>query len=436
MLTRRTFLWNLLALVAAFFTYYCMYAFRKPFSVLEFEGQWLGMGLKEVVVVSQMLGYTTAKFLGTRLCSGLHREGVFKALSACIAGALLGLLMMATLPIEWAFACMFLNGLSLGMVWGIVMRPLEGRTSSEFLMAGLCCSFIVASGDVKSVSKWLLEQSWFDSLSGGNPLWMPVTVGFMFLLPFAAASLLLVRVPKPDQSDIAARGERHAMTKQQCVLFMKRWAQVLIPLAVVYLMLTAYRDYRDNFQADLLGELGVHEVEVFSQIERVVAFVVVSITALVMLFKKHLNALRASMLVMALGLVLCVVATLLRQFEYIEATSWMVATGIGAYLCYIPFNCILFERMVALTKSPGNAVFAIMLFDGIGYIGSMTLTFTSGMLGATSRLQFFDDYSIIMGIIGVAAILWSFVGISNVTSLGGSRKPTRRSSKAQISVAS
>lgn len=413
-LRSRRHLLNILAIAAAFFTYYCMYAYRKPFSVLPYEGEWFGLGLKELIVIAQILGYTAAKFIGTKICAGLHRERVFHGLVVCVFAALSSLLLMAFLPLDWAFLCMFLNGLSLGMVWGMVMRPLEGRNASEFLMAGLCCSFIVASGDVKSVGKWVLDQEWFVSMSGGNSLWMPFTVGLLFLLPFLASAFALHRLPKPTAADISARGERHAMNREQSIAFTKRCVQVLIPLGIVYFMLTAYRDYRDNFQADLLSELGMDGSSIFSDIERIVAFVVVAITALLILFREHINALRASLAVMAMGLLLCVLMTSLRQMGHVSPTSWMIATGIGTYLCYIPFNCVLFERIVALTKSPGNAVFAIMLFDGIGYLGSIALTLVGGMLGSVSRLTFFDTYTWMLGIVGILAMVWSIIGLQKI----------------------
>ena len=50
---------------------------------------------------------------------------------------------------------MFINGLPLGMVFGLVMAYLEGRRQTEMLAAVLCASFIVSSGFVKSVGKWL-----------------------------------------------------------------------------------------------------------------------------------------------------------------------------------------------------------------------------------------------------------------------------------------
>src|SRR5688500_1404923 len=64
----------LYATVAAFSTYFCMYAFRKPFAVATFAGQTLGdseVNLKTAFVISQILGYALSKFLGIKVCSEL-----------------------------------------------------------------------------------------------------------------------------------------------------------------------------------------------------------------------------------------------------------------------------------------------------------------------------------------------------------------------------
>jgi len=295
------------------------------------------------------------------------------------------------------------------------MRPLEGRGTSEFLMAGLCCSFIVASGDVKSTGKAILDNPWFTE-TFSSELWMPFVTGAIYLVPFAVAAFLLSRIPKPSLEDVQDRSERGAMTKQQRTAFLKKFATVLVPLAIVYFFLTAYRDYRDSFQADLLAELGEKDSSIFSEIERWVGFVVLAVMAFLMLFRRHILAMRVTIAVMLIGLGLCIGATLLRQGDQLTAKHWMMATGIGGYLCYIPFNCILFERFVALTKSPGNAVFAIMLFDALGYIGSVGLTLTADFLGAESRIAFFDAYTWVLSAVSIACLIFTFMWIGRYRS--------------------
>lgn len=79
---------------------------------------------------------------------------------------------------------MFLNGLPLGMIWGIVFSYLEGRKTTEILGIILCTSFIVSSGVVKSAGMWIM-QYW-----GVSEFWMPVVTGALFLLPLLVLFLL------------------------------------------------------------------------------------------------------------------------------------------------------------------------------------------------------------------------------------------------------
>ena len=54
--------------VAAFGTYFCMYAFREPFTAAGYRNVivW-GMGYKTVLVTAQVLGYTFSKFVGIKV---------------------------------------------------------------------------------------------------------------------------------------------------------------------------------------------------------------------------------------------------------------------------------------------------------------------------------------------------------------------------------
>ena len=64
---------TLVASLAAFSTYFCMYAFRKPFAAGAFEGTFPLFGkddpTKTAMVISQILGYALSKFLGIKVCS-------------------------------------------------------------------------------------------------------------------------------------------------------------------------------------------------------------------------------------------------------------------------------------------------------------------------------------------------------------------------------
>ena len=61
---------SLYAVAVAFTTYFCMYAFRKPFAVATFAGVHVGpLGLKSLLVMSQVCGYALSKVAGIKLVS-------------------------------------------------------------------------------------------------------------------------------------------------------------------------------------------------------------------------------------------------------------------------------------------------------------------------------------------------------------------------------
>ncbi|MDP7496735.1 MAG: DUF5690 family protein, partial [Roseibacillus sp.] len=71
---------SLYAVAAAFTAYFCMYAFRKPFAAASYEDTELAVRLlgksldpKTVVVISQIMGYATSKYLGMKFCSEAQR---------------------------------------------------------------------------------------------------------------------------------------------------------------------------------------------------------------------------------------------------------------------------------------------------------------------------------------------------------------------------
>ncbi|MEM9658101.1 MAG: DUF5690 family protein, partial [Planctomycetota bacterium] len=60
---------------AAFGAYFCMYAFRKPFTAASFHGtQAWGFDFKTVVVSTQVVGYMLSKFIGIRVISETPRR--------------------------------------------------------------------------------------------------------------------------------------------------------------------------------------------------------------------------------------------------------------------------------------------------------------------------------------------------------------------------
>lgn len=166
----------------------------------------------------------------------------------------LALVLFAVVPPQWKLLAIFFNGLPLGMVWGMVVWYLEGRRASEFLLAGLSCSFIVSSATVKDVGLFVMD-SWGVSESA-----MPVVTGLLFLGPFLLFVWMLDQIPEPNAADIAERCHREPMDGRRRFAFFGHFLTGMLLLLVAYFFVTAYRDYRDNYGIEIVVGLGLRDV--------------------------------------------------------------------------------------------------------------------------------------------------------------------------------
>lgn len=387
------------AIVAAFSAYFCMYGFRKPFAAATFEGDGVfGFDLKTTLVLSQVIGYTISKFLGVKLVTELAAHRRAAVLVGLVVGAELALLAFGLLPPRLRILAIFCNGLPLGAVWGLVFGFLEGRRTSEILGAGLSASYIVASGAVKTVGAGLL--AW-----GLTEAWMPFVTGLVFLPPFLLAVWMLSQLPPPAPADVEARAQRQPMTGAERRAFFGRFAFGLTALTGLYMLLTAYRDFRDNFAAEIwsaVGESG--KPELFTLSELPVAFAVLVGLALLYRIRDNRRALFAVHGLMGAGTLLIGGATLLYDAQLIGAVTWMVLIGTGLYLAYVPYGAMLFDRLIAASGAAGTAVFMIYVTDAFGYAGSIGVLLYK-LLGQAelSWLAFFRAFSYVTAIVCTAA---------------------------------
>jgi hypothetical protein len=416
------------AVLAAFSTYFAMYAFRKPFAAAKFEGQFfLGtqVALKTAIVISQIIGYALSKYIGIKVCSEVPPGRRAIMLVGLVAWAQAALVLYGLLPNDWKVVAIFFNGLPLGMIWGLVVWYLEGRRTSELLLAGLSLSFIIASGVVKDFGRALMDGAvgqWWQAVPVIGPIiggglgkvsegWMPAIAGFHFLPVFLGSVWLLNQMPRPSVADVAARVEREPMAGASRLAFVKQFAFGLTLLCLAYFFLTAYRDFRDNYQVEIFDGLGYPyktNKAIISQAETVVMFGVMGILALLNLVKDNRRGLLCAFGVMTGGVVLLGVSTALLQRQWISGFWWMTLTGLGSYLAYVPYGSVLFDRLIASTRVVGTAVFAIYLADAIGYTGSVGVQLYKDLAaGSVSRLGFFTGFTWFMCGLGCVCLLGS-----------------------------
>ncbi|MBO9601132.1 MAG: hypothetical protein J7496_01355 [Novosphingobium sp.] len=356
--------------VAAFSAYFAMYAFRKPFAAATFAdhaGWGFALDYKSALLIAQVLGYALSKFIGVRIIAEFGREGRARAIAGLIFGAWIALVLFAVIPAPWNIACLFLNGLPLGMIWGLVFSYVEGRRASEAMGALLCASFIVSSGVVKSVGVLLMQ--W-----GIGEYWMPAATGALFFPLLFLSLWLLERLPPPDARDEAERTARVPMLKGDRARFLATHGVAMALLVSGYVLLTAIRDFRDNFSAELWSAMGFGGVaSVFSASELPVGAITLVALGLLMLIRDNLRALLAMHGIILLGAVLLGASTLAFQAHMLSPLPYMILTGAGLYFAYTPFNAMLFDRMIAAIGHAGNAGFLIYVADAAGYAGSVGL---------------------------------------------------------------
>ncbi|MEC9476784.1 MAG: DUF5690 family protein [Planctomycetota bacterium] len=379
-----------IAVASSFCVYFCMYAFRKPFAAAGWGDEMVGgLTLKSALVIGQLLGYTLAKFISIKVCSELRRSQRVPFLAGLIIVAELALLLLASGSSTLQVVAMFLNGLALGSVWGVVTRYLEGRRTSEMLLAGLSCSFIIASGIVKDVGRWVMSE-------GVSEAWMPFVTGLIFLAPFLFFLWLLDQIPEPDKTDELDRNQRTPMEAEGRMRFILEFLPGMVLLLGGYLLLTVYRDYRDNFGVEIFAGLGyAEEPAIFSRSELWVAFGVLATLMLLSLVRDHRKGLVCSFGLLIVGTLMLGVSVPLYDSGTIDGLQWMVMVGLGAYLAYVPFGSLLFERVMAATRFPGTAVFTICLADAVGYTGSVGMMAGKDLLaGDMEPLVFFRKLTI------------------------------------------
>lgn len=404
---RTNFLFPLFYMAAAFITYCSMYAFRKPFTAGVYEDlQLWGIDYKIILITTQVIGYMLSKFIGIKVVSEMSAARRIASILLLMAIAWVSLLLFGLTPFPYNFIWLFFNGLPLGMIWGLVFAFLEGRRNTELLGAGMSVSFIVASGLVKSVGKFLVED-WQIS-----EFWMPFYTGLLFVPTLLLGVWMLSKIPPPSAEDIAHRTPRVPMNKQERWRFFVKFSPGIILMVLVYIALTIFRDLRDNFAVELWVDLGYGDTpEILLTAEIPIAISVFCIIGLMMFIRNNKTAFYANLLMIALGGVLLFTTTLLFQYQLISPILWMILVGFAMYLAYISYHTMLFERWIALFRHKSNIGFLMYVADAFGYMGSVAILFYKNFGEQSGNwLSFISSISLFIGgitfVLSLAAIVY------------------------------
>lgn len=399
----------LTASFAAFTTYLSMYAFRKPFIAATYDNlEFLGIDYKILLIISQLAGYTLSKYIGIKIIAELKLEDRTRALIFLLSFAWVALFFFAITPYPYNFPFMFLNGLPLGMIWGVVFSYLEGRKFTEVLGAVMASSFIVSSGLVKGVGRYLIDQYHVPEM------WMPFLTGLVFLPILLIGIVLLHKLPPPSKEDIELRTERVPMDRAERKKFFKHFAPGIIFSVLIYVGLTIFRDLRDSFIVEFwngYGYLNTPALLVFSEIP--IAILVLIFVGLMIFIKSNETAFFVNIFVnFFCGLFLLGITILLIMNRF-DPVYWMMMAGFAMYLPYIIFHTVYFERWIAYFKIKSNIGFLMYISDAAGYLGSTCiLLFKNFNSYDISWVDFFKISGLITAILIIVLSLLTYVYFS------------------------
>jgi hypothetical protein len=220
---------------------------------------------------------------------------------------------------------------------------------------------------------------------------MPAAAGAVFFPLLLVSVWMLSQMPPPNAEDEAERVKRAPMDGADRAAFLKAYLPGVVLLVVAYVFLTAFRDFRDNFAAEIWQALGYgKEAGIFTASELPVAVIALAALAAVMVVRDNLRALMVIHGIVFAGFVLLGLATFAFQAGLLAPLPWMILAGAGLYMAYTPFNAMLFDRLIAFSGRVATAGFLIYVADASGYLGSVTLLLVRNFGGFhLNWLQFF-----------------------------------------------
>ena len=377
---------------AALLSYSLVYALRKPYTAASFEGlTFMGSDYKVAVTTIQILGYVIAKFFGIKIISELKKENRFRFFVGSAILAELALVGFGLLEAPYNVAAMFVNGLSLGCMWGVIFSFIEGRKVTDILASLLGVSMVFSSGVAKSFGLFAMNEMQIDQF------WMPAVIGGFALPLLVFMGYMLKRLPQPTAEDIALRNERVVLDGKGRVALFRKYAPILTLLFIGNFMLLVLRDIKEDFLVNIL-DMSNQSSWLFARIDTIVTLIILGIFALFAFFRSNIRALLWLMTLVIAG---CLTMTYV-SFHYetldLKPVTWLFIQSLSLYIAYLTFQTIFFDRFIACFRIKGNVGFFIALIDFIGYLGTVTLLSTKEFLNI--ELEWFALFNHITGIVG------------------------------------
>eukprot|EP00742_Colponemidia_sp_Colp-10_P002156 GILJ01002303.1.p1 GENE.GILJ01002303.1~~GILJ01002303.1.p1 ORF type:complete len:1058 (-),score=108.14 GILJ01002303.1:160-3333(-) len=397
----------------AFAAYTSIYGFRKPWAISPYDTASNGVisDAKAAFSMAQTVGYGIGKFAAIPFVGAIPTDMVPQCLVTVGLFSTLCWFFFGLVGTPYKLVVIALGAIPLAATWSLVFRLIEGRENTELISTLLGCSLVVASGFSKMIGGFV------SNFVGES--WIPFVTALIFLPCFVRIVQALTVFPSRTSEEFDRWGKRQATSFSLQMSFVSQHLVLVGALCLASMAVTAFRDIRDTFQAD------IWQTSPTSSTSSIV-FLFTEIPAMLVTFIL-LNSLRKSArpslsapdvqsifsqlsqlcLVMFAGFALIWVASSLST-EWISVTSWYLLTGIGTYLVYVPLNTVVCDRLTSFFGFHGSSVVLIQIAEAAGYLASVFVFFRKSEIAGRMTMQYLNRTAYLLsgvGLVGVSLTL-------------------------------
>eukprot|EP00004_Rigifila_ramosa_P006543 TRINITY_DN1733_c0_g3_i1.p1 TRINITY_DN1733_c0_g3~~TRINITY_DN1733_c0_g3_i1.p1 ORF type:complete len:479 (-),score=130.96 TRINITY_DN1733_c0_g3_i1:41-1447(-) len=366
-----------------FSAYLCAYFVKAGFFAASFASQpavW-GVDFKAAAIIAQFFGIAVAKLPAGLFLSQIPRSRHALAMAISLGGATASLALLPVLCGRAGSAPMlvfFLNGFCFSWVWGLLILFMEGRKTTEAIIAFVSSSFIMGSGAARAFAAELLAH-------GFSELVMPVLAALFGLCACLLFLVFLSHVPAPSVHDIASRNQRLPISRRDAADFFRVWWPGVLFLTLTHCLLSALRTYRDAFAKEIWAGVGSTIAPGdYVAIELPVALLTLVCIGAIHKIDDNRRAFFVLLCVMAVGILLIGGVTAMFEQGLVSPLSWFVVLGVGLYLAYIPAGAMLFDRLIACIGVSHTSVFLCMASDFVGMLVTVAVLCVSSPAAAAA----------------------------------------------------
>ena len=396
----------------ALLCYSMVYALRKPFTAAAFDHITAGgFSFKTAITISQVLGYMLSKFAGIKIISELNHTHRLRFIAGAATMAAVALVFFGLLPMPYNIAAMFVNGLALGCMWGVIFTFLEGRRVTDMLASILGISMVISSGLAKSIGLFVMNRFHV------SEFWMPTFIGAFACPLVIGLGWSLSKLPKQNDEDIALKVERVTIDRSQRIAIFRKYALLLTLLLGGSLLLTVLRDIKEDFLVRIFDLTGQSDW-IFVKVDAIVTITILLLLGMMVFVRNN----RSALLILLSGAIVALLAMTLISANYyrwnLPPLLWLFIISLSLYIPYLAFQTIFFDRFIACFKINGNVGFFIAMVDSLGYAGTVVVLFLKEVIQPQADwLQVFNTMGVATGVFCAVVFTASMFMIAGSTKI-------------------